>query len=305
MIARGTRWSGCWPRFLNDERGFVVSTELVLIATLCVLGLVTALSCVRDAVTGELNDVAEAIGSLNQSYAYSGKHGCISPKCGVSAYTRGSSFTDLQDEGPAPELDAGPAPAVIPVTPQPNLPAPAPCPPAAVPVPVAEPLPACPPTVVSAATPCYPTAAPCGGCEPVPSSVISCAPLTCSPAPCADPCGGCRASTSGCGPVYATPTCGGALPCGPAGHFPIDSWAAPCSAAPCGASPVCSPAPVWHPAPISHPAPVWQAPAASLCIPDCGGASHDAAYGWDGPAWGAGCGAVRGRPRIRGGRCGL
>lgn len=42
----------------NDDRGFVVSSELVLIATVVVIGLLTGLAAVRDAVISELSDVA-------------------------------------------------------------------------------------------------------------------------------------------------------------------------------------------------------------------------------------------------------
>ena len=57
---------------LNDEAGFIVSAELVLIATIVVIGLIVGLSQVQHAVVEELNDVAHAIGSLNQSYKYTG-----------------------------------------------------------------------------------------------------------------------------------------------------------------------------------------------------------------------------------------
>lgn len=182
--------------FLNlqrDERGFVVSTELVLIATLCVLGLVTGLSCVRDAINGELGDVAKSIGSLNQSYAYSGFHSCVSPKCGVHAWTVGSTFTDVQDEQAA-EIEGGdavqPAPQPAPVV----EPAPLPCPmPVIEAAPAIAPLPCptlgpslCPEVIAPAAivTDCCPSvAAPVAGscCESRVTTVSPAAP--CCPQP--------------------------------------------------------------------------------------------------------------------------
>ncbi|HLQ45636.1 MAG TPA: branched-chain amino acid aminotransferase [Planctomycetaceae bacterium] len=57
---------------LNDECGFVVSAELILVATIAVLGLVVGLAEVRQAVSAELEDVATAIGSMNQSYCFTG-----------------------------------------------------------------------------------------------------------------------------------------------------------------------------------------------------------------------------------------
>ncbi|WP_166831618.1 hypothetical protein [Thalassoroseus pseudoceratinae] len=59
-------------QLLNDEAGFIVSAELVMIATILVIGLVVGLSEVAHAVNSELNDVGEAIGCLNQSYGYTG-----------------------------------------------------------------------------------------------------------------------------------------------------------------------------------------------------------------------------------------
>lgn len=53
----------------NDERGFVNSAELVLLATITVIGLIVGLIAFRDSVTQELGDTASAVGELNQSYA--------------------------------------------------------------------------------------------------------------------------------------------------------------------------------------------------------------------------------------------
>ena len=80
----------------QDECGFVVSAELVLIATLLVLGMIVGLSEVQNAVVAELNDVGDAIGALNQSYYYSGfsarKHGGH-----LKSSFAGSAFSDVAD----------------------------------------------------------------------------------------------------------------------------------------------------------------------------------------------------------------
>lgn len=80
-----------------DQSGFIVSAELVLIATLLVVGLVVGLSEIQHAVVAELNDVADAVGTLNQSFLYSG----FSAKKGngqFKSYARGSVFWDEQDD---------------------------------------------------------------------------------------------------------------------------------------------------------------------------------------------------------------
>jgi hypothetical protein len=88
-----------------DESGFIISAELVMVATILVIGLIVGLSEVQHAVVGELNDVADAIGSANQSYGYSGfakRDGWWGWGGGwgggrVHAWTVGSTFVDVTD----------------------------------------------------------------------------------------------------------------------------------------------------------------------------------------------------------------
>ncbi len=92
--------------FWNDENGFLVSTELVLVATICVIGLISGLVEVQYAVIGELNDVSEAIGSLNQSYFFSGF--CSTKQNGgIKAQTSGSFFMDHIDQCDGNECTLG------------------------------------------------------------------------------------------------------------------------------------------------------------------------------------------------------
>jgi Flp pilus assembly pilin Flp len=52
----------------KDDAGFVLSAELMLIATIVVLSVIVGLSEVSLAVNSELKDVASAFGAENQSY---------------------------------------------------------------------------------------------------------------------------------------------------------------------------------------------------------------------------------------------
>jgi hypothetical protein len=75
----------------NDENGFVVSAELVLVGTICVLGMIVGLSELSFGVNEELEDLGSAIGGINQTYYYtlaSGKKGEVV----------GSTNLDFQDE---------------------------------------------------------------------------------------------------------------------------------------------------------------------------------------------------------------
>lgn len=75
----------------NDDNGFVVSAELVLVGTICVLGMIVGLTELSFNVNQELEDVGSAIGGINQTYYFtlaSGKKGEVV----------GSTFLDFQDE---------------------------------------------------------------------------------------------------------------------------------------------------------------------------------------------------------------
>jgi hypothetical protein len=74
----------------NDEAGFIVSAELVLIATILVLGMIVGLVTVRDQVVQELGDIALAFAKINQSYSFSGITGHTSS-------TAGSQLIDTND----------------------------------------------------------------------------------------------------------------------------------------------------------------------------------------------------------------
>lgn len=80
-----------WMRFAQDERGFVISAELVLVMTLGVLSMVVGLQAVSSAITQELNDVANAFGAVSQSYNYRS----ISKR--RHAWISGSGFNDRAD----------------------------------------------------------------------------------------------------------------------------------------------------------------------------------------------------------------
>ena len=80
-----------FAHLMNDDAGFVVSAELVLIATIAVISLVVGLTEISMAVNNELEDVGSAIGSLNQAYSFHGTKGC-------KANFNGSYFSDGYDE---------------------------------------------------------------------------------------------------------------------------------------------------------------------------------------------------------------
>lgn len=56
-------------QLLNDESGVIISAELVLVLTIAVLAMIVGLSEIAVAINLELNDLSNAFGALDQSYA--------------------------------------------------------------------------------------------------------------------------------------------------------------------------------------------------------------------------------------------
>lgn len=75
----------------NDENGFVVSAELVLVGTILVLGMIVGLTELSYNVNQELEDLGSAIGGINQSYHYT-------LACGPKGHVVGSRFVDYRDD---------------------------------------------------------------------------------------------------------------------------------------------------------------------------------------------------------------
>lgn len=85
-------------KFFNDEAGFIISAELVLILTVLFCGIAVGAVMVRDALVTELGDVSEAIGALNQSYNYRSVTADNSLGQTNHASCTGSGFVDEQDD---------------------------------------------------------------------------------------------------------------------------------------------------------------------------------------------------------------
>lgn len=93
----------------RDDLGFVISSELILVATILVIGMIVGLATLRDQVVQELGDVGAAFSQLVQSYSFSGITGHTSA-------TAGSAFADFTDFCDDPPEEAGLPPLCISVT---------------------------------------------------------------------------------------------------------------------------------------------------------------------------------------------
>lgn len=75
---------------MNDEAGFIISSELVLVSTIAVLAMIVGLSEVANGINQELEDVGSAFGRINQSFYVAGSSG-------HKGRTDGSKFHDGAD----------------------------------------------------------------------------------------------------------------------------------------------------------------------------------------------------------------
>ena len=92
-------------RLWRDQDGFVVSTELLLVTVVLVLGMLVGATTLRDQVVQEFGDLAAALGRLNQSYSYTGDG-----DPGDDNYVAGSSYENQADAGEEEDqANAGPA----------------------------------------------------------------------------------------------------------------------------------------------------------------------------------------------------
>ncbi len=96
-----------FKKFWNDEAGAVITTELVLVNTILVMGAITGLTTLRDAIVTEMADCAAAIGGLDQSYVIPGI------EASTGSITPGTEFIDATDPGDVPGATSHPRCVVI------------------------------------------------------------------------------------------------------------------------------------------------------------------------------------------------
>lgn len=76
----------------KDETGLVISSELVLVATVVLITLIVGLHSITKSIATELNDLSNGFGTVNQSYATDGAlkadHAAVAP----------AAFADRQDD---------------------------------------------------------------------------------------------------------------------------------------------------------------------------------------------------------------
>ena len=69
----------------QDDRGLILKTELIFVLTIVVIGCLTSLVALRQAVIAEAVELAQAILSLNATVRFSGQSNCQSSTAGSSS----------------------------------------------------------------------------------------------------------------------------------------------------------------------------------------------------------------------------
>jgi Flp pilus assembly pilin Flp len=75
-------------RLWADDRGVLLSIEFLLIASILILGVVVGLTALRNAITAEFEELANAILAISQGFSVGGLSGCC-------ASVQGSQAIDL------------------------------------------------------------------------------------------------------------------------------------------------------------------------------------------------------------------
>jgi hypothetical protein len=94
-----------FQRMWIDDGGYIISTEMLLIFVILVLGLIAGMANLRMAIVNELTESAQAILQLTQSFTISGLTGC-SGSSGASGATDTPGTTTLVGTSTAPPIDS-------------------------------------------------------------------------------------------------------------------------------------------------------------------------------------------------------
>lgn len=71
-----------WNELWRDDRGAILTAEMVMVGSVVVLGSVVGLSAASNAVNDELTEVASALRSFDQSFVIAGQSNCRAWKAG-------------------------------------------------------------------------------------------------------------------------------------------------------------------------------------------------------------------------------
>jgi Flp pilus assembly pilin Flp len=95
-----------FSRMWNDDAGYIISTEMLLIFVILVLGLIAGWANLRMAIVNEFTESANTILTLNQSYTISALSGCSGTSGGSNATDTVGSTTVVATAATANLVDS-------------------------------------------------------------------------------------------------------------------------------------------------------------------------------------------------------
>jgi Flp pilus assembly pilin Flp len=88
----------------KDDRGVLETIEFLLTAAILVFGLVVGLTTLRNAITAELEELANAVLAINFSFSVGGLSGCCSSVDGSQAIQTPQTVTPFVCTPPIPSI---------------------------------------------------------------------------------------------------------------------------------------------------------------------------------------------------------
>lgn len=104
MERRGPRMYRLLVRLWKDDRGVMEAIEFLLTASVVAFGLVVGLTALRNAITAELEELANAILAINFSFSVGGLSGCCASVQGSQAIQTPQTITPFVCTPPIPSV---------------------------------------------------------------------------------------------------------------------------------------------------------------------------------------------------------
>ena len=95
-------------RLWQDDAGALIATEWVFVATILVLGIITGLVALRQALISEMIETAQALVAINASFFSSGQSNCESSTAGSSASDTVDTITNVRTEATTATIEQSP-----------------------------------------------------------------------------------------------------------------------------------------------------------------------------------------------------
>jgi hypothetical protein len=77
-------------RLWQDDDGSVIATEYLILGAIVALGSVSGLAAMRDATVSEMEEHANAVRAVRQTYQYSGQQSPLASRAGSAAVDSGT-----------------------------------------------------------------------------------------------------------------------------------------------------------------------------------------------------------------------